>query len=69
MKIHSSWGKDGAGRTLPLKFDGFEIGTAVISKDGKTLTAELNDTNVSKEIQKKFLDASVSHFSIKPRTP
>lgn len=52
--------------TVPLKFEGFDIGTAVVTEGGTVFTAKLNSSAVGKELQDIIMCGMVDGFSIRP---
>lgn len=55
------------GKELPLKYDGFEIGTALILSEGH-FVAKLNHTDVSEEVQTRIFGDHTKSISIGFRT-
>lgn len=55
------------GKNIPVTWDGFEIGSCLVSGDGTIGVITLNDTLVSREIQAKLSSGIVEHLSINPR--
>lgn len=51
---------------VPVTFDGFEVGDAILSADGKMVMIKLNDSGVGLEIQER-LQAAPGSLSISPR--
>ena len=56
------------GRMLPIKHDGFTIGSAFMSPDGKVVFMRLNDSGVSLEVQEKLFGDQTKFLSISPRS-
>lgn len=54
--------------TVPLKFDGFDIGTAVLTESGTVITAKLNSSIVGQEIREILMCGMVDGLSIHPTT-
>jgi len=54
------------GKELPLKYDGFEIGTALILSEGH-FVAKFNHTDVSEEVRRRIFGDLTSSISISPR--
>ena len=54
-------------KKIPLKFDGFEIGSAHVSCDGRIVLARIDTSNVGQEVIDALLGDSVTHLAIKPR--
>lgn len=54
------------GKEVPLKFDGFEIGTALILSEGH-IVAKLNTTDVSEELKARIFGDTTRSISITPR--
>lgn len=54
-------------RKVPIKFDGFEIGSAFVSSDGHIIIARIDTSNVGKEIRERLLSDTLDHISISPR--
>lgn len=57
------------GNRIPVTWDGFEIGSGLVSSDGTIVIIRLNDTSVSREIQAKISSGLVSNLSVSPRIP
>lgn len=55
------------GNTIPVTWDGFEIGNGLVSSDGTNVVIRLNDTSVSREIQAKISSGLTDCLSINPR--
>lgn len=55
-----------AGKELPLKFDGFEVGTALILSEGH-IVAKFNTIAVSEELQRRLFGETTRSVSITPR--
>lgn len=55
------------GNKVPVKWDGFEIGSGFVSSDGTIVIIRLNDTTVSREIQSKISSGMTDYLSINPR--
>lgn len=55
------------GNKIPIKWDGFEIGSGFVSEDGTTVIFRLDDSPVSREIQAKLTSGLVGGLSINPR--
>lgn len=51
---------------VPLKFDGFVIGNAVISSDYQTITATIDSSGVGLEIRERLQSGLYDALSIKP---
>ena len=51
---------------VPIKFDGFVVGEAEISKNGEIITAELNASGVGREIRDVLLSGFADSISIRP---
>ena len=58
--------KRAVGKELPLKFDGFEVGTALILSEGH-IVAKFNTTDVSEEVRKRIFGDDIRSLSIAPR--
>ena len=58
--------KRAEGKEVPLKFDGFEIGTALILSEGH-FVAKFNDSDVSSEVRSRIFGNDVKSLSISPR--
>lgn len=54
-------------RKVPIKFDGFTIGSAFVSSDGHIIVAQIDASNVSEEVKSRLLADSLDHISINPR--
>lgn len=54
-------------RKVPVKFDGFKIGSAFISSDGRIIIARIDASNVGEEIRERLLSDTLDHISISPR--
>lgn len=55
-----------AGIELPIKFDGFEVGKALIFPGG-SMVAVFNLTDVSEELQERIFGGATRSISITPR--
>ena len=51
---------------VPIKFDGFVIGKAEISPDGRIINAELDNSSVGQEIRNVLLCGLADGISIRP---
>jgi hypothetical protein len=54
-------------RKVPIKFDGFTIGSAFVSSDGQIIIARIDTSNVGEEIRERLLSDTLDHISINPR--
>lgn len=58
--------KMGTKREVPVTFDGFVVGTAIIDEDGG-FSARLDDSPVAEEIRERILSSALSHVSFNAR--